>query len=171
MFYGAGAFLAKIWADFFGSKFSHFWSVLEILSVVFNFLPSSLRFLYEDSDFQHESFQKIRGKKFERRQGRPCGGAISDFRRKIMILLKFREQQIWPTGAISGGFETPKSPGVLRCAQCSLFRRRHVQHSRVGVFIVALVGCELIELLDHAFNINMACRDGFLKPGLEVILL
>ena len=63
-FYGAGAILAKIWADFFGSKMSDFRSVLEILSIVFNFLLSSLRFLYEDSYFEHESFQKIRGKKF-----------------------------------------------------------------------------------------------------------
>ena len=124
----SGPILAKIWADFFGSKILHFWSVLEILSVVFNFLLFSPSFLYEDSDFQHESLQKIRGKKFELGQGRPCGADISDFRRKIMILVKFYEEQIWATGAISGGFETSNSPGVLRCAQCSLFPRRHVQH-------------------------------------------
>ena len=87
-------------------------------------------------------------------------GEISDFQRKIMILLIFREQQIWPTGAISGGFETSKSPGVLRCAQCSLFRRRHVQHQRMVIFMVTVVGCELIELPEPAFHINMACRDG-----------
>ena len=79
-FYGAGAILAKIWADFFGTKILHFWSVLEILSVVFNFLPSSLRFLYEDSDFQHESFQKIRGEKFKLGPGWPCGNQILDFK-------------------------------------------------------------------------------------------
>ena len=79
-FYGAGAILAKTWAFFFGWKISHFRSVLEILSVVFNFLSSSLRFLYEDSDFEHESFQKILGKKFERGSGLTCGDEISDFR-------------------------------------------------------------------------------------------
>ena len=78
-----------------------------------------------------------------------------------MILLKFSHEQIKPTEAISGGFETPTSLGVLRCAQCSLFRRRHVQHSRVVIFMVTLLECELIELLEHAFHINMACRDGF----------
>ena len=46
-----------------------FWSVLEILSVVFNFLPSSTTVFYEDSDSEHESFQKISGKKFERISG------------------------------------------------------------------------------------------------------
>ena len=78
-FYGAGAILAKIWSDVFGTKMSGFWSVLGILSVVFNFLLSSLRFLYEDSNFEHESFQKIRGEKFEWDQGWPCDGEISDF--------------------------------------------------------------------------------------------
>ena len=146
---------------FFGWKISDFWSVLEILSVVFNFLLSSLRFSYADSYFEHESFQKIRGKKFERGPGLPRGDEISDFRWKIMILLKFCEQQIWPTGAISEGFETSKSPRVLRCAQCSLFRRRHVQHSRVVIFMVMLVGCQVIELLEHAIGMNVACRDGF----------
>ena len=55
------------------------WLVLWILSVVFNFLLSSGRFLYEDSDFEHESFQKIRGKKFEWRSCLPCGDEIADF--------------------------------------------------------------------------------------------
>ena len=31
----------------------------------FNFLLSSTTVLYEDSDFEHESFQKICGEKFE----------------------------------------------------------------------------------------------------------
>ena len=62
--------LVKIWADFFGWKISHFWSVLEILSVVCDFLLSSPTVLYEDSDSERESFQKIRGEKFERHSGR-----------------------------------------------------------------------------------------------------
>ena len=83
------------------------------------------------------------------------------FNEKIMILMKFREQQIWPARAIFGGFETSKSPGVLRCAQCSLFRRRHVSHSRVVTFMVMLVKFELIELLERAISMDVACRDGF----------
>ena len=69
MFYGGEANLVKIWPDFFQWKIFDFWCVLEILSVVFNFLLSSTTVLYEDSDFEHESFQKISGKKFERGPG------------------------------------------------------------------------------------------------------
>ena len=61
--------MVKIWSDFFGTKISHFWSVLEIRPVIFNFLLSSTTVLYEDSDSEHESFQKISGKKFEWRSG------------------------------------------------------------------------------------------------------
>ena len=60
-----GAMLVKIWADFFGKILAHFWSVLLILSVVCDFLLSSTTVLYEDSDSERESFQKIRCKKFE----------------------------------------------------------------------------------------------------------
>ena len=88
-------------------------------------------------------------------------GEISDFQRNIMILLKFSEEQIEPKGAISGGYESSKSPGVLRCAQCSLFRRRHVSHSRMATFMVMLVKFELIELLERAVSMDVACRDGF----------
>ena len=68
-----GVKLVKIWVDFFGWKISHFWSVLERLSVVWLFLLSSTTVLYEDSDSESESSQKIRGKKFERGPGRPHG--------------------------------------------------------------------------------------------------
>ena len=79
LFYGAGAILAKIWADFFGAKISHFWSVLKILSVVFNFLLSSPRFDHEDSDSEHERFQKILSQKFECRSGLAHGAKFRKF--------------------------------------------------------------------------------------------
>ena len=78
-FYGAGVNLVKTWADFFWGKFSDFWSLLEILSVVFNFLLSSPTVLCEDSDFQSESFQKICGEKFELPPGLTHGDEISEF--------------------------------------------------------------------------------------------
>ena len=53
--------------------------MLEIMSFVFNFLLSSGRFEYEDSDFEHESFQKICGEKFELAQSLTHGDEISDF--------------------------------------------------------------------------------------------
>ena len=108
-----GPFLVKIWADFFGSKISHFWSVLEILSVVFNFLLSSTTVLHVDSDSEHESFQKISGKKFERRQGSTHGDENSWILWKIMILVKFHGEQIEPVKLISWGFQTLKFTGVL----------------------------------------------------------
>ena len=43
--------------------------MLSILSVVFNLLLSSTTVLYEDSDSELESFQKIRSEKFERISG------------------------------------------------------------------------------------------------------
>ena len=48
--YGAGAKFAKIWPDLFGTKISYFWSVLESLSIVFNFLLSSPRLDHVVSD-------------------------------------------------------------------------------------------------------------------------
>ena len=42
-----------------------FLGVLWILSIVLNFLLSSPSFDHEDSDSELESFQKIRGTKFE----------------------------------------------------------------------------------------------------------
>ena len=75
--------MANIWPDFFGWKISHFWSVLEFLSVVFNFLLSSPTKIYEDSDSESESFQKISSEKFERRQGQPRGDENHEFYEKI----------------------------------------------------------------------------------------
>ena len=74
-----GATWAKIWADFFGSFFSRFWSVRKILSIVFNFLPSSPSLDYEDSDSVNESFWKISGEKFKLAQGQRHGDETLEF--------------------------------------------------------------------------------------------
>ena len=87
--------------------------MLEILSVVFNFLPSSTTVFYEDSDSEHESFQKISGKKFERPLGLTHGDENSWILWKITILVKSREEQIEPVKLISWGFQTLKFTGVL----------------------------------------------------------
>ena len=56
--------------------------------------------------------------------------------------------------AISGGFGTLKSTGVLRCAQCSEFWRSHVQcHCCIGSWMVS------------TWIMNMACRDGIPQTG------
>ena len=52
----ADACLVKIWPDFFEALFGRFGSVLESLSIVCNFLLSSPRIGYEDSDSERESF-------------------------------------------------------------------------------------------------------------------
>ena len=61
--------------------------------------------------------------------------------------MKFREQLNEVKGAISGGFGASKSPGDLRCAQCSKFRRPHMQQGRVVIFMVMLAKSELVEQL------------------------
>ena len=69
----AGAKLAESWADFFGSLFSRFGSVLESLMLVCDFLLSSPTVGYVDSDSASLSFWKISGEKIERRLGRTHG--------------------------------------------------------------------------------------------------
>jgi len=49
-----GATWAKIWAHFFCALFSRFLFVRKIMSIVFNFLPSSPNFDYEDSDSERD---------------------------------------------------------------------------------------------------------------------
>ena len=65
--------LAESWADFVGSLFWRFGSVLESLMLVCDFLLSSLTVGYVDSDFASRSFWKISGEKIERRLGRTHG--------------------------------------------------------------------------------------------------
>ena len=68
-----GAKWAESWADFFGSLFSRFGSVLESLMLVCDFLLSSPTVGYVDSDSASLSFWKISGEKIERRLGRAHG--------------------------------------------------------------------------------------------------
>ena len=78
----AGAKLAESWADFFGSLFSRFGSVLESLMLVCDFLLSSPTVGYVDSDSASVSFWKISGEKIERRLGRTHGHEkIGNFRK------------------------------------------------------------------------------------------
>ena len=56
LLYGAGAKVAESWADFFGSLFSRFGSVLESLMLVCDFLLSSPTVGYVDSDSANLSF-------------------------------------------------------------------------------------------------------------------
>ena len=51
----------------------------ESLSIVFNFLLSSPSFDHEDSDSEHERFQKILSQKFELAQGLSHGAKIRKF--------------------------------------------------------------------------------------------
>ena len=69
----AGAKWAESWADFFGSLFSRFGSVLESLMLVCDFLLSSPTVGYVDSDSASLSFWKISGEKIERDSGRTHG--------------------------------------------------------------------------------------------------
>ena len=71
-----------------------------------------------------------------------------------MILLKFREELHEPKELISGEFEASKSPGDLRCAQCSKFRRPHVHQWHVVIFMVVQAKIELIEKLQHEFQVQ-----------------
>ena len=64
-----GAKFVESWADFFGWKFSHFWSVLERLSIVCVFLLSSPRCDCVVSDGASISFWKIFCQKFKRLSG------------------------------------------------------------------------------------------------------
>ena len=61
--------MLQILVGFFGKILSDFLSVCGTLSYVWVFLLSSLRFHIVVSDPATESFQKIRGEKFERGQG------------------------------------------------------------------------------------------------------
>ena len=81
---------------FFGSQIVHFCSVLEILSFIFNFLLSSTTVLYEDSDSEHESFQKISGKKSERSSGLTHGDENRDFYEKSRFCLNSMESILSP---------------------------------------------------------------------------
>ena len=74
-----GATWVKIWADFFGWKIQRFLCVFKILSVVFNFFPSSPSLDCEDSDSERKRFWKNSGEKFKRDQGQPHGGEILGF--------------------------------------------------------------------------------------------
>ena len=69
----AGAKLAESWADFFGSLFSRFGSVLKSLMLVCDFLLSSPTVGYVDLDSASLSFWKISGEKIERDSGRTHG--------------------------------------------------------------------------------------------------
>ena len=57
--------------------------MLLILSIIFNSLLSSPTVWYEDSDSELESFQKIRGEKFELSQGLGHGSKISKIHENI----------------------------------------------------------------------------------------
>ena len=59
-----------------GLIFSHFWTLLKILSVVWLLLLSSPRFHIVVSDSDRESFHKIRGEKVMRGQGRSHGAKM-----------------------------------------------------------------------------------------------
>ena len=71
--------LGEIRRDVFGSKISCFWCVRECLLIVFNFLLSNSSFDHEDSDSEHERFQKILSQKFELDSGLPHGAKIRKF--------------------------------------------------------------------------------------------
>ena len=95
----AGAKLAESWADFFGSLFWRFGSVLESLMLVCDFLLSSPTVGYVDSDFASLSFWKISGEKIERRLGRTHG------HEKIGNFWKFEKiAEIWFWKLISLAF-------------------------------------------------------------------
>ena len=118
--------LVESFVDFFGSLFSHYGSVLEILSVVYDFLLSSPRCDCVLSGGASISFWNISGKKFERRQGWTHGHANFEIWRNTLHLVKFCGKQHYTRNLIPVGFETWKPTSVLRCAQYSRFRWSHV---------------------------------------------
>ena len=65
LFYSPAAKCDISWVEKIGGNFSHFWSVLWCLSVVWLFLLSSPSCNTIVSDSERESFQKIRGEKFK----------------------------------------------------------------------------------------------------------
>ena len=158
-----GAKLVESWADFFGSLFSRFGSVLDSLMLVCDFflafflrfgsvleslsnvcvfLLSSLRFHIVVSDGASISFWKISGKKIELLLGLAHGHENSKIWWKNWNLVKFCGKPNYLRNWISGGFETSKSTRVLRCAQYSGFWRR--QHGGVKFCIVDVINVWII---------------------------
>ena len=87
----AGSISDKIWSDFFDTEISNFWSVLEILAVICDFFLPNVAKIYEDSDSEHESFQKVCGESFELDSDLTHEEENSRIYWKIKILLKLRE--------------------------------------------------------------------------------
>ena len=85
--------------------------------IVLNFLLSSPRFDHEDSDSEHERFQKIPSQNFERAQGVSHGEKIRKNIEILHVVMVWDHNFAW------------------------------------GLALRAM------------FNINMACRDGFVSNG------
>ena len=159
----AGATWVKIWADFFCWKISRFWSVHKILSVVFNFLPSSPSLDCEDSDSERESVWKKSGEKFKRAQGQPHGDEIWDFYEKSWFLVKIPWGLNLARKLISWGLRTLKihlGPALRAMFKILAEPLAALTSGIVQRWYSILVRC-FHAWCSMIFEINnMACRDG-----------
>ena len=70
--------------------------MLLILSIVLNFLLSSPSFDHEDSDSELESFQEVRGVKFE------CRSRLAPEAKNLKILVSFEFGDLWDIEKLLG---------------------------------------------------------------------